>query len=140
MTRLIGMISAILLSSACGAWVTKYDMESNRLIRADILPESRDQLILAFKSLADKHKFQIVVQKADEHALWAFHVMMRNPAVSVSATNLPRTDYLQVAFFKAVNPDFRPSDVELDAIVDDFINELDSIDGVEVMREQEGVP
>jgi hypothetical protein len=132
MIRLLALAAATLMTSACGAWVTKYDMESNAMIRADILPESREQIISALEKLSEKHQFQIIVQRKDEHAPMAFNIMMRDNRFSVDPTNLPRPRLLQVAFFKARNPDIRPSDEELQSLVQEFSLSLDALDGVEV--------
>lgn len=132
MTRRLALAAATLLISACGAWVTKYDMESNAMIRADILPESREQIISALEELSEKHQFQIIVQRKDEHAPMAFNIMMRDNRFSVDATNLPRLSLLQVAFFKARNPDIRPGDEELESLVQEFSLSLDALEGVEV--------
>lgn len=132
MNRFLASTFLFVTLSACGAWVLKYDREASHLIAAQIELGKEGTVISTLKHLADKHNFQVVVQDKSSHEENTFNVIMRKRAVSATCTNFP-VDYLQCGFHKSVHEKHRPSDLELDTLVKDFIARLDAINGVRVV-------
>jgi len=124
----------LFLGGACGGWVKDYDRKANRSFYADIIPMHKEEIFSTLKKLAKEHKLEIVVQRKDDFAPNRFNVLMRNKEFSVNVTNFP-SDHLHVFFYKAVSPEWRPSDDELNVIVHDFMIDLDELPSVSIITE-----